>query len=294
MYEAELRAEPMTSFPEISGTSEWTYINCMADWWAVQLQVGRILEGDMPSSLRDKLNAAHRVYDEYNMTLPLHLQVRDPQPGDPPWVFAQACALQITTVSAVIDLYRPYFHEEAMALGHALVAAKSLINTAQALTSYLMFRWIDAPSAQLWEFGSKVFSGGLVMAYALLQESDLQRQRGWESDEGCEISPGSDSALRASQLTALETAIGALRVCGSQNSGSGDLPRKSLKILEILRNVIIQRQSGRESSSDPYGEIIGVLNQDSTAELDDWVKWDGMYQELFTGYNDILESINLA
>lgn len=290
MYDAELAGTPLTEFPEESGTSEWAYVHYTADWWAAQLQVERIM-GDPSSpapSLREKLDAAHSVYDEFNATLPPHLRLHDPSPQDAPWVFAQACAMLITTAHAVIDLYRPYFLDEAVALRRALHAAEKLINTAKALTAFLMFRWIDAQSAQLWEFGSKVFNGGLTMAYALLQGS-----HDWESDEGFEASPSRPvtSARRNQQQTALETAIGALRACANQKVGCNDLYRKSLKILEVLRAVIIQRQSGKEPSNDPYSEIIGVLNQDNTEELEDWVKWDGIFQELFTGYNDILEGI---
>lgn len=290
MYDAELAGTPLADFPEDSGTCEWAYVHYTADWWAAQLQVGQIMDPSFPSaSIKDKLDAAHTVYDDFNATLPPHLQLHDPSPQDPPWVFAQACAMLITTAHAVIDLYRPYFLVEAVALRRALHAAENLINTAQALTAFLMFRWIDAQSAQLWEFGSKVFNGGLTMAYALLQGS-----HDWDSDEGFEASPATETsahARRTQQQTALDTAIGALRACANQKVECNDLSRKSLKVLEILRSVIIQRQAGKEPSHDPYSEIIGVLNQDNTEELEDWVKWDGIFQELFTGYNDILEGI---
>lgn len=290
MYDAELAGEPLTEFPEESGTCEWAYVHYTADWWSAQLQVGRILEPSTPAaSLRERLDAAHSVYDEFSASLPPHLQIHEPSPQEPPWVFAQACAMLITTAHAIIDLYRPYFLDEAVALRRALHAAENLINTAQALTAFLMFRWIDAQSAQLWEFGSKVFNGGLTMACALLQGS-----HDWESDSGFEASPTSEAAAgtrRSQQQTALETAIGALRACANQKTHCHELSCKSLKVLEILRSVILQRQAGKEPTHDPYSQIIGVLNQDNTEELEDWVKWDGIFQELFTGYNDILEGI---
>ncbi|EJT46672.1 hypothetical protein A1Q1_04743 [Trichosporon asahii var. asahii CBS 2479] len=274
MYDAELAGTPLSEFPEESGTCEWAYVHYTADWWAAQLQVGHIMDPTTPAaSLRERLRRSLRVRRVQRYL------------ASPP----AATRTVATGAALVIDLYRPYFLEEAVALRRALHAAESLINTAQALTAFLMFRWIDAQSAQLWEFGGKVFNGGLTMAYALLQGTPE-----WGSDSGFETSPASESGAgtwRSQQQTALETAIGALRACANQKTHCSELSRKSLKVLEILRTVILQRQAGKEPTHDPYSQIISVLNQDNTEELEDWVKWDGIFQELFTGYNDILQGI---
>jgi hypothetical protein len=236
---------------------EWSYVDAKLSL-AIALEQAQAAMLAPMLPLADRIAAATAQIAEHVSRLPAHLRVRDP-PADPhcAHVHAQALVFAIGTDESLVKLFRPYFPAEP-ALSHATTVAHRLIASIRALTTFLTFSWIDSGQGALWTFGTRAFTGGMVMAYVLLSgggESESERER--------------------EERASLDAAIGALRAVANAR-GSSEANTKALQVLTRLRTAI---HAGRAevAATDPY---TGHAMPMPMPLLDGYGDWEDLFRDL--------------
>lgn len=264
---------------------EWSYFDAQLNFDGYLRQRNIIMS--IPNiSIYDRLARAHALIDELADSVPPYLRMDNEHLGSPPWVHMQACILGIAIDDAAIQLYRPFFFSTeivpdgvgdaagatlgTLATARAVDAAHRLIVDIQAMTTFLLFRWIDGPTTFQWTLGEEAFTGGMVMAYALLSD------------------PG--NAGRAEQAAALDTCIGLLKTTATQ-PGSSSSNAQALRTLDSLRTTIKAKADRTHGGVvDPLPEIRdpytghSVAMPSSVADIDlpgEWVEWESLFLDLF-------------
>ncbi|KAL1412209.1 hypothetical protein Q8F55_003220 [Vanrija albida] len=264
---------------------EWSYFDAQINFDGYLRQRNIIMS--IPNmSIYDRLARAHALIDELADSVPPYLRMDNESLGSPPWVHMQACILGIAIDDAAIQLYRPFFFSTeivpdgvadaagatlgTLATARAVEAAHRLIVDIQAMTTFLLFRWIDGPATFQWTLGEEAFTGGMVMAYALLSD------------------PG--NAGRHEQTAALDTCIGLLKTTATQ-PGSSSANAQALRTLDSLRTTIkAKADRSLGGTADPLPEIRdpytghSVAMPSSVADIDlpgEWVEWESLFLDLF-------------
>jgi hypothetical protein len=194
---------------------EWAYIDAKINFTTLWHEIAH-LESIKATPTPVLMSQCQQRLDDYWNNLPEFLKQTSVEPHQPPWVFAQACIMGMGFQEAVMEFYRHHL-AATDALGRCLLAARSLITSAQAYVQHILFRWIDAQPDICWSFGSKVFRAGTVLAFALLIDET--------------------AGETATCAVALDTAVGLLR-SAVQGSTSSMVNQKAVETLLRLRNSV--------------------------------------------------------
>ncbi|TXT07341.1 hypothetical protein VHUM_03061 [Vanrija humicola] len=261
-----------------TGIPEWGYVDAKLLWndYFVQRDV---LLADESVPLLDRLANAAALINKLGAAMPGYLTIDNHPYHSPPWVHMQAVIMTIALDEAHVHLYRPHFGAAdpalaATALSKAVEAAHRLVDDIRMMTTYMLFSWIDAPTTALWTYGMKSFTGGMVMAYALLS--------------------GPDDPLRDRHQADLDLVIGVLK-SNLNMAGSSRSNAQALRTLEGMRATILARSgldagdSGADADPrdvvDPYtGRTVPLPRAVEDVDLPgEWVEWDVLFRELFQG-----------
>lgn len=265
----ELEALALNLPPVRREWAEWTHLDAKADVIAVLVRK-RGLMRDESIPLLQRLMRAEELIADYAASIPPQAGAR---PADTPhWAWMQSYLLGLWSHDTVVQLYHPYFGSlDAEISSHALVkgldAAHRLVEVTKALLSFLLFDYVDAPSAALWTYTMKSFTAGLVMAYALLSD------------------PEAEGAPR--HAAALDAMVGALRSCLPMG-GSTTSNRQALAILENLRAKIrggtVEEVELVAGVTDPYTAksyaLPFTLPSIQSILPGEWVEWEALFRDL--------------
>ncbi|KAL1412195.1 hypothetical protein Q8F55_003205 [Vanrija albida] len=263
--------------PQWSGIPEWGYVDAKLLWVEFFDQRDALL-ADEAVPLLDRLAAAAALVDKLGTAMPGYLTIDNHPYHSPPWVHMQAVIMTIALDEAHVHLYRPHFGSAdpevaRTALAHAVDAAHRLVEDIRMMTSYMLFSWIDAPTTALWTYGMKSFTGGMVMAYALLSGGEEDNTARHQAD--------------------LDLVIGVLK-SNLNMAGSSRSNAQALRTLEGLRATILARSgvdAGAESTADadphdvtdPYtGRTVALPRAAPDVDLPgEWIEWDVLFRDLF-------------
>jgi hypothetical protein len=198
-----------------SAFPEWAFIDAKINFTDLWREINRIVS-IAATSLPVRLSQCQQHLDDFWHNLPEFLKQTSGDPLQPPWVFAQACIMAMGFQEAVMEFYRQHLAASG-AIDRCLLAARSLISSAQAYVQHILFRWIDAQPDICWSFGSKVFRAGTVLAFALLIDET--------ASEG------------AACMVALDTAVGLLR-SATKGYTSSKVNQRAVETLLQLRNSV--------------------------------------------------------
>lgn len=257
-----------TSTPHI--LTEWGYVDSRADLVNLMLRRKRIMANeDQP--LADRWEAAEALIADFLDRLPPHFRTAHSRgPGMPNWVHMQACVLEIAAHDLSTQLYHTYFSSRdptivSLALLKAVKAGHRLVESTRALMTFILFDYVDAPSAGLWTYTMRAFTAGLLMAYYIMVVPT------------CPEGP--------SHIAALDAMVGVLRSSATMG-GSTTSNLEALKTLEMLRAKI------KGTAADDV--VVGVTDPYTGASVQlpftipiqnvlpgDWLEWDSLFRDLF-------------
>lgn len=262
-----------------TGIPEWGYVDAKLLWIDYFVRRDELLADESVPILSRLANAAALIV-KLGTAMPGYLTIDNHPYHSPPWVHLQAVIMTIALDEAHVHLYRPYFGASdpelaTTALSKAVEAAHRLVEDIRMMTTYMLFSWIDAPTTALWTYGMKSFTGGMVMAYALL-------------------SAGPDDPQRERHQADLDLVIGVLK-SNLNMAGSSRSNAQALRTLEGMRGTILAR-SGVDTGDnsvdadpgdvvDPYtGRTVPLPRAVEDIDLPgEWVEWDVLFRELFQG-----------
>ncbi|KAL1411460.1 hypothetical protein Q8F55_002416 [Vanrija albida] len=260
----------MSATPELEvGMPEWAYVdNKITLTTAFLIPKAAILaQHDRPPL--DRIMECQRLLDNYTAQIPSYLVLSftpTPSPDLPPWMYMQSCVVAVGLAESTCLLYQPFFGTDihSIVLPPAVEAAHKLIAAAKAMSTFLLFTWVDNLATSLWTGSAKVFTGAMVMAYALLSE------------------PNNSDA--AAQMASLDTAMGVLRAMCTK-AGTSPSTRKAITTLEGLRTAIRKNKPPETPNvMDPYsGEEMTLPSAVPLDLLSDFVEWESLFKDLFNG-----------
>ncbi|GMK59768.1 hypothetical protein CspeluHIS016_0803740 [Cutaneotrichosporon spelunceum] len=255
--------------------TEWGYVDARAELVNLMLDRKKIMM-DESVPLPERWEAAEALIARYLDALPPHFRTAHSRgPGIPNWLHMQACVLEIAAHDLSTQLYHTYFSSRdptivSLALLKGVKAGHRLVDSTRALMTFILFDYVDAPSAGLWTYTMRAFTAGLLMAYYILVVPT------------CPEGP--------SHIAALDAMVGVLRSSLSMG-GSTTSNLEALKTLEMLRAKI------RGTAADD--DVVGVTDPYTGAPValpfsipiqnvlpGDWLEWDTLFRDLFESAPD--------
>ncbi|BEI93506.1 uncharacterized protein CcaverHIS019_0511340 [Cutaneotrichosporon cavernicola] len=255
--------------------TEWGYVDARAELVNLMLDRKKVMANERVP-LPERWEAAEELIAQYLDRLPPHFRTAHSRgPGIPNWVHMQACVLEIGAHDLSTQLYHTYFSSRdptivSLALLKAVKAGHRLVDSTRALMTFILFDYVDAPSAGLWTYTMRAFTAGLLMAYYIMVVPT------------CPEGP--------SHIAALDAMVGVLRSSVSMG-GSTTSNLEALKTLEMLRAKI------RGTAADD--DVVGVTDPYTGAAValpfsipiqnvlpGDWLEWDALFRDLFEGAPD--------
>lgn len=260
----------MSATPELElGMPEWAYVDNKIMLTTTYLipKAAILAQHDRPAL--DRVVECQRLLDNYAAQIPSYLVLSftpTPNPDLPPWMYMQSCVVAIGLAELQCHLYQPFFGTEihSIVLPPAIEAAHKLIAAAKAMSTFLLFTWVDNVATSLWTGSAKVFTAAMVMAYALFSEPN--------------------NADAAAQLSSLDTAMGVLRAMCTKE-GTSPSTVKAVHTLEGLRTTIRKNKPPETPNvMDPYsGEPMTLPSTVPLDLLSDFVEWESLFKDLFNG-----------
>lgn len=256
--------------PELEvGMPEWAYVDNKITLTTSYLIPRQAIMAQRDQPPLERIMECQRLLDNYAAQIPSYLVLSfspTPNPDLPPWMYMQSCVVAVGLAESTCLIYQPFFGTDihSIVLPPAVEAAHKLIAAAKAMSTFLLFTWVDNMATSLWTGSAKVFTGAMVIAYALFSE------------------PNNPDA--AAQMASLDTAMGVLRAMCTK-AGTSPSTHKAITTLEGLRTAIRGNKPPETPNVlDPYsGEAMMLPAAVPLDLLSDFVEWESLFKDLFHG-----------